>query len=107
MKSRYSFYLLLIFVSFLSIHVYSQEKEEELFSEKTFSGIEFRSVGPSFMSGRIADVVIHPHNENIWYVAVGSGGVWKTENSGTTFKPIFDDQTSYSIGCVSMVKPGS
>ncbi len=102
MKSRYSFYLLLIFVSFLSIHVYSQEKEEELFSEKTFSGIEFRSVGPSFMSGRIADVVIHPENENIWYVAVGSGGVWKTTNSGTTFEPIFDNQTCYSIGCINI-----
>ena len=52
------------------------------------------------MSGRIADIAIHPHNENIWYVAVGSGGVWKTINSGTTWTPIFDKQTSYSIGTV-------
>jgi hypothetical protein len=54
------------------------------------------------MSGRIADIAIHPQNRNIWYVAVGSGGVWKTMNAGTTWTPIFDNQTSYSIGCVTI-----
>lgn len=54
------------------------------------------------MSGRIADLAIDPTNENVWYVAVGSGGVWKTVNAGTTFKPIFDDQAVYSIGCVTI-----
>ncbi len=71
-------------------------------TEKTFSGLEFRNLGPAFTSGRIADIAIHPENENIWYVAVGSGGVWKTENSGTTWTPVFDEQTSYSIGCVTI-----
>jgi len=54
------------------------------------------------MSGRISDIVIHPNNQNIWYVTAGSGGVWKTENSGTTWKSIFDKQISYSIGCITM-----
>ncbi|MEM6685230.1 MAG: glycosyl hydrolase [Bacteroidota bacterium] len=67
-----------------------------------YSGLKFRSIGPAFMSGRIADIVIHPTNENVWYVAVGSGGVWKTTNSGTTWKSIFDGQVSYSIGCVTL-----
>ncbi|MFC2155101.1 glycosyl hydrolase, partial [Acidobacteriota bacterium] len=53
-------------------------------------------------SGRIADIVIHPEDNNTWYVAVGSGGVWKTTNSGITWKPIFDSQSSYSIGCVAV-----
>ena len=44
------------------------------------------------MSGSIADIAINPENENEWYVAVGSGGVWKTVNSGTTWKPIADNQ---------------
>ncbi len=65
-----------------------------------FSNLKFRNIGPAFMSGRIADLAIDPTNENVWYVAVGSGGVWKTTNAGTTFKPIFDDQKVYSIGCV-------
>ena len=70
--------------------------------DSVLKGLEFRSIGPAFMSGRIADVDIHPTNENIWYVAVGSGGVWKTENAGTTWTPIFDDQPSYSIGAVTL-----
>ncbi|MEM7381609.1 MAG: glycosyl hydrolase, partial [Bacteroidota bacterium] len=65
-------------------------------------GMKFRSLGPSLTSGRIADIAIHPENENVWYVAVGSGGVWKTLNSGTTWSPIFDNEASYSIGCVTI-----
>ena len=56
------------------------------FTSKTFEGLKFRNIGPALNSGRIADIAIHPKNENIWYVAVGSGGVWKTENSGTTLE---------------------
>ena len=54
------------------------------------------------MSGRIADVVLEPDDPNVWYVAVGSGGVWKTENAGTTWKSLFDGQGSYSIGCITL-----
>lgn len=71
-------------------------------NENTFKGLQFRSIGPALTSGRIADIAIDPDNENIWYVAVGSGGVWKTVNSGTTWTPIFDKQTSYSIGCITI-----
>lgn len=61
-----------------------------------------RSVGPSFMAGRIADIAINPDDESQWYVAVGSGGVWKTENNGISWKPIFDNYTSYSTGCITI-----
>jgi len=61
-----------------------------------------RSVGPAFMAGRIADIAIHPQDESTWYVAVGSGGVWKTENAGITWSTIFDDQTVYSTGCITI-----
>ncbi|MCE2792051.1 MAG: hypothetical protein LW697_06285, partial [Blastopirellula sp.] len=54
------------------------------------------------MAGRIADIVIDPEHPNTWYIGVGSGGVWKTTNSGTTWTPIFDGQSVYSIGCVSL-----
>ena len=66
------------------------------------SGLKFRSIGPAFMSGRIADIAINPENENEWYVAVGSGGVWKTTNSGTTWSPIADNQSFYSTGCITI-----
>jgi photosystem II stability/assembly factor-like uncharacterized protein len=88
---------------FTSPEISAQDKNKEpLLTEKTFSGLEFRSIGPAFKSGRIADIAINPNDLNQWYVAVGSGGVWKTDNSGTTWKPIFDDQSSYSIGCVTL-----
>ncbi|MBO0323213.1 glycosyl hydrolase [Muricauda sp. CAU 1633] len=77
-----------------------------LFAQKPdpspYAGLEFRNIGPALTSGRIADIAIHPANESIWYVAVGSGGVWKTTNAGVTWSPIFDGQSSYSIGCVTI-----
>jgi len=74
----------------------------EPLSPEVLSGFKFRSIGPALMSGRIADIAIHPENSHTWYVAVGSGGVWKTENAGTTWNPIFDNQGSYSIGCITI-----
>ena len=52
--------------------------------------------------GRIADIAIHPRDRSTWYVTVGSGGVWKTTNAGTTWTPVFDGESSYSIGCVAI-----
>jgi len=68
----------------------------------TFKGLELRNIGPAKTSGRIADIVVHPDNRSIWYVAVGSGNVWKTVNAGTTWEPIFDSEGSYSIGCITL-----
>ncbi len=98
--------LLCIFLSIVSVGV-AQDANTKTDTEKAtknamYNGLQFRSIGPAFMSGRIADIVIHPTNENIWYVAVGSGGVWKTENAGTTWTPLFDKQVSYSIGCMTL-----
>ena len=97
------YYIIPLFVFFLTIS-FSQKKKnasEELKSSD-LTGLKFRSVGPAFMSGRIADIAINPNNENEWYVAVGSGGVWKTVNSGTTWNPIADDQPFYSTGCITI-----
>ena len=66
------------------------------------SALPLRSIGPALMSGRIADIAVDPTNPNVWYVGAGSGGVWKTTNSGTTFESIFDGQKSYSIGCITI-----
>jgi photosystem II stability/assembly factor-like uncharacterized protein len=86
---------------------FSQKKpvkmdEKAKMASSTFKNLKFRNIGPSFMSGRIADIAIHPKNDNIWYVAVGSGGVWKTMNAGVSWIPVFDDQKVYSIGCVTI-----
>lgn len=77
-------------------------KEQDPFSASTFEGLKFRSIGPALTSGRIGDIAVNPHNKSEWYIAVASGGVWKTTNAGTTFEPIFDGEGSYSIGCVTI-----
>ena len=66
----------------------------------TYNGLAFRSIGPAVTSGRISDFAVHPTNSAEYYVASSSGGVWKTNNAGTTYEPVFDEQGSYSIGCV-------
>ena len=95
--------LLSIFLCFL-LNINAQKKKSQKYDLKSsqLSGLEFRSIGPAFMSGRIADIAINSENENEWYVAVGSGGVWKTSNSGTTWDPIADDQPFYSTGCITI-----
>ena len=70
--------------------------------EAALSGLPLRGIGPARMGGRIADIAVHPERRSTWYLAVGSGGVWKTENAGTTWRPIFDGQKSYSTGAVAL-----
>ena len=68
----------------------------------TYTALRWRSIGPAVTSGRIADFAVNPDNYNEYYVATAAGGVWKTVNHGVTYTPLFDDQGSYSIGCVSL-----
>jgi len=74
--------LTVLFVS--PLFAADDEPSEPGFNEATFKGLELRSIGPAFMSGRISDIVIDPTDQSIWYVAVGSGGIWKSINAGTT-----------------------
>lgn len=97
--------LLLVVLSSLLVgqsYAADEEDSEPGFNETTFGGLEFRGIGPGFMSGRIADIAVHPDNQSIWYVGVGSGGVWKTVNRGTTWEPLFDDEDAYSIGSITI-----
>ena len=79
-------------------------KKDELqpLDEIKIEGLKWRSIGPSLTSGRISDVAVNPNNPFEYYVASSAGGVWKTINSGIEFTPIFDDEGSYSIGCITI-----
>jgi photosystem II stability/assembly factor-like uncharacterized protein len=63
-------------------------------------GIAWRSIGPGFVTGRIADTEIDPRDPNVWYVATAFGGLWKTVNRGVSFEPIFDEGPSFNLCCV-------
>ena len=103
----HKFYSLLILILLLANNPMQAQKkssnsEVKTIAEQSFSAFAWRNIGPAFTSGRIADIAIHPENRNVWYVGVASGGVWKTENAGTTWSPIFDDQPVFAIGCVTI-----
>ena len=66
----------------------------------TFKDFTFRSIGPGLTTGRVQDVAVDPKNPSVWYVAAASGNLWKTENRGNTFTPVFDEYGSYSLGAV-------
>jgi photosystem II stability/assembly factor-like uncharacterized protein len=71
-------------------------------NEGLLGAFSFRNIGPALMSGRICDIAVDPEDTSTWYIAVASGGVWKTTNAGTTWQPIFDNYPSYSIGCITI-----
>ena len=76
------------------------KKEDSVYNSSLVGGLKFRSIGPAYTSGRIADIAVNPGNQSEWFVAVASGHIWKTVNNGTTFEPVFDNYGAYSTSCV-------
>ena len=68
----------------------------------SLKAIAFRNVGPSLTTGRISDIAVDPRNPSVWYVAASSGNLWKTENRGNSWSPIFEDYGSFSLGVVTV-----
>ena len=66
------------------------------------SSLKFREIGPASMGGRVDDFAVVESNPNIVYAATASGGVFKSVNSGISWKPIFDDQPVSTIGDVTV-----
>ncbi|MBT8252808.1 MAG: glycosyl hydrolase [Bacteroidia bacterium] len=101
-KNYFSFALFFIIPFFFqSSAIIAQTENTEAIS-KAVSALQLRGIGPAVMGGRIADIAVSPTDKSTWYVAVGSGGLWKTINRGTSWEPIFDKQKSYSIGSVTL-----
>ena len=101
--------LILLAVVFISTYSFAKKKEaDKTEAPKAFvnsglvSNLKWRSIGPAWASGRIADFAVNPENPKEYYVAVASGNVWKTTNNGTTWKPVFDKYGAYSIGVVEL-----
>jgi len=77
------------------------QEPDKIISSSAFSALRARSIGPALASGRIGDFAVNPDRPAEYYVAVSSGNVWKTDNDGITYEPVFDGEDSYSIGCVA------
>ncbi len=66
--------------------------------EVLFKNLKARAIGPAVMGGRVSDLALDPRNPAVFYVGLATGGVFKTSDNGVTFSPIFDKQSSLSIG---------
>ncbi len=78
------------------------DKDEALAKGSPLAALPLRSIGPAVTSGRVGDIAVDPQRTDTWFVAAASGGLWKTVNAGTTWKPVFDKEASFSIGCVTV-----
>jgi len=107
--------MLLCIIAMLSISlatpVFSQKKvvtdttkatNNDPFQTSTFNGLKFRNIGPALVSGRIVDLAVNPKNNAEYYIATANSGIWKTNNSGNTYIPLFDNEASFSMGCVTI-----
>ncbi|MFA5418242.1 MAG: YCF48-related protein, partial [Bacteroidales bacterium] len=104
---KLSLFLVSMMMIFTSIHAEVKKKrgdenKSDTLKSSTFSGLKWRSIGPAFTSGRIADFAVNPLNHNEYFVAAASGHVWKTTNNGTTFKPVFDNYGAYAMGVIAI-----
>ena len=64
--------------------------------------LEWREIGPAVVGGRISDIAVDEADPRFIYVGTATSGVWKSTNHGTTWDPIFTDQSTASIGDVTL-----
>ena len=86
--------LLTFLISFLSLSLFAQDA--------LLGDLQWRNIGPANQGGRITDVEARPNNFADVWIAVASGGVWHSENAGTTWEPVFDDYETASIGDIAL-----
>ncbi|MDA3906778.1 MAG: hypothetical protein PF484_11950 [Bacteroidales bacterium] len=94
------FFAIVLSIGILSFNSTAQTAET-IDASRLFGSLTARHIGPALMSGRINDMEVHPSNPRIIYTGTAGGGVWKSNDAGTTFNPIFDDYCQ-SIGAVTL-----
>jgi photosystem II stability/assembly factor-like uncharacterized protein len=96
MKSVFKFLLFLVVFN-INCSISAQSIDFE-----ALKNLNIRNVGPANMSGRITAIDVVTNNPKIMYVGAASGGVWKSENGGSAWKPIFDQQPTQNIGALAI-----
>ena len=104
--------LLLSFILLFSFNSYAQssaedvqnalQQKEALLQESIVKNVPFTNIGPSVMSGRVVDVDVNPKNTTEFYVAYASGGLWYTNNNGTTYTSVTDNAPTQNMGDVAV-----
>ena len=81
---------------------FSKAGSSQKISLDQFKNLKPRSIGPAGMSGRVTAIDALYTNPDLIYIGTASGGVWKTENSGSNWTPVFDEQPTLNIGAVAI-----
>lgn len=109
MKKLY--FLLLAGISIATAQIQpttSQKVNESLIAKKAMDesslvkNITLKNIGPSIMSGRVVDLAVNENNPTEYYVAYASGGLWYTNNNGTSFTPVMDETQTQNLGDVAV-----
>ncbi len=88
---------LLLLLAFISLFTHAQQIDIE-----KLSGMKARSIGPAGMSGRITAIDVVNDKPNVIYIGAASGGVWKSESQGISWKPVFDKENLQGIGAIKI-----
>ncbi|SRX52376.1 VPS10 domain-containing protein [Aequorivita sp. CIP111184] len=80
----------------------SIQQKTQLAQASSVKDLPFKSIGPSIMSGRVVDFAVNPNNPTEFYVGYASGGLWHTNNNGTSFTPVMDSSPTQNVGCVAV-----
>ncbi len=78
------------------------DKKEELTEESIVKNLPLKNIGPTVMSGRITDFAVNPDDPTEFYAAYASGGLWYTNNNGTSFTPVMDNSPTQNIGDIAV-----
>jgi len=94
---------LLVFLEIILVSVLAPAQAPVRYDSGTISGLPARNIGSAEMSGRVAALSAYTDGGRlVVYAGAASGGVWKSVNGGSTFKPVFDDQPVQSIGAIAI-----
>jgi photosystem II stability/assembly factor-like uncharacterized protein len=85
-----------------SERINSYKQSKQLADESLVNNLRLKNIGPTVMSGRVTDIDVNPDDPSIYYVAYASGGVWRTDNNGQTFTPVFDNEACITIGDIAV-----
>lgn len=102
-------FIFTLFVLNISLHAQSKTVDIQAAAEKVqqakqsnFAGISAKNIGPTVQSGRVVDIAVNPNKPTEFYVAYASGGLWKTENNGNSFTPLFQQEMTMTIGAIDV-----
>ena len=78
------------------------QEKKVLTNTSIIKNISFTNIGPTIMSGRVADIDVNPNDPTEFYVGYASGGLWYTKNNGNSFKPVLDNSPTQNIGDIAV-----